>query len=170
MKNSKTSRKDTFQYQLKNFKMLLNGSKMAKISSIILIALSLILAYISKENIGVVISLLTGAFGLVVYIVKFLSLKNIKQKSYTQTSLVTSLSKFKGYVSKRKKYEMYFMALWIITLIPFGPTVKFNYIAAIVAAVIYIGIVAVLGGLAFKKIDRQILTLESVMKNELLQQ
>jgi len=87
---------------------------------------------------------------------KFLSLKDIKQKSYTQTSLITSLLKLKNYMDIRKKYEMYFMAFWIITLLPFFSTYLSSNILAIAGVFFYIAIVGFLGYLAYKKVDNQI--------------
>ena len=162
-----TGKKDTFQYQFKKFKLLLIGSKSAKIASMMLIAISLVLAFISRKDIGQVIPLLIGAIGLFIYILKFLSIKNIQQKSYTQTSLISSISKFKMYMANRKKYEMYFMAVWILSLIPFASSNITSKIIAVIAAGVYIAVVAVFGYLAFKKIDKDILVLETVMQKEL---
>lgn len=162
-----TRTEDTFQYQFKKFKYLLIGSKSAKIASIILIAMSLVLIFIARNDLSQVIPLLIGAIGLYIYIFKFLSIKNIQQKAYTQTSLISSISKFKAYMANRKKYEMYFMALWIVSLIPFVASNITSNSIAVIGAGIYIALVAAFGALAFKKIDKDILGLETVMQKEL---
>ena len=156
MKTDNPRIQDNFQNQFQTFIMLLKGSTMAKISSFLLIIVSLVLAYQSRENGLQVASLLIGALSLIIYIFKFLSLKDIKQKSYTQTSLVSSISKFKNYISNRKKYEMYFMGFWNISLIPFATSFLESKFQAILFAVAYIGIVAILGNLAYKKVDKTI--------------
>jgi hypothetical protein len=92
---------DTFGNQLNQFQSLLLGVKLAQISSIILIAFSLILAIINREHILVVLSLLIGALILILCMYQFLSLKGIKQKSYTQRFLVASISKFTRYIYNR---------------------------------------------------------------------
>lgn len=169
MKNSSTKKLDTFEAQLKTFKKLLIGAKMARFSSIILIVVSLVLAYYSRENSFNVMLLLIGVLSLVFFIDKFLSLKEIKQKSYTQTSLVASISKLKSYMAKRKKYEMYFMAFWILTLIPSVTTYFESYVLGVFGIFAYITIVGFLGYLAYLKTDKEIELLETTMKNELQQ-
>lgn len=155
---------DNFQNQSKLFKTLLKGAKMAKLSSFLLIAISLILAYKSREsNLGM-LSLLIGAVGLIIYIFKFLSLNSIEQKSYTQMSLVSSISKFKSYIVMRRKYEMYFIGLWILSLIPMATSSLNSRIQAILFAVTYIVLVTILGNLAYKKIDKTICSLEAEMQ------
>ncbi|NRD24750.1 hypothetical protein HNV10_15965 [Winogradskyella litoriviva] len=167
MKNLNSQKQDTFQAQLAKFKKLLVGAEMAKLSSIILIVVSLVLAYKSRENSFNVMLLLIGVLSLVFFIDKFLSIKDIKQKSYTQTSLVSSISKLKSYMAKRKKYEMYFMAFWILTLIPSATTYFESNIIGAIGVVLYIAIVAFMGNLAYKKTDKEIALLENTMENEL---
>ena len=103
MKNPKP--KDLFQEQLKDFTALLNGSKMAVVSAILLALFSLFAAYICSDKLGQAIPLVIGAVIQIVYTYKYLQLSGIKQKAYTQMSLQSSISKFKVYVSKRKRYE-----------------------------------------------------------------
>ena len=158
---------DTFEDQLNQFQSLLLGVKLAQISSIILIAFSLVLAYINREHILVVLSLLIGALSFVFCMYQFLSLKGIKQNSYTQRSLVDSISKFTRYISNRKKCEMYFIAFWALTLIPSAATYMGSNLFAILGSISFIAVGSFFGGLAFKEVDRQILTLETVMKKEL---
>lgn len=168
MKNSNNKTPDTFQTQLKKFEKLLVGAKMAKVSSFILVTVSLVLAYRSRENNLYVMLLLMGALAIVFFIDKFLSLKEIKQKSYTQTSLVSSISKLKTYMANRKKYEMYFMTFWILTLIPSAATHVESNILGVIGIILYIVIVGFFGYLAYKKADKEIASLESTMENELL--
>jgi hypothetical protein len=47
------------------------------------------------------LSLLIGALILILCMYQFLSLKGIKQKSYTQRFLVASISKFTRYIYNR---------------------------------------------------------------------
>jgi len=162
-----TRKKDTFEYQFKKFKYMLAGSKSARISTIVLIVMSLVLAFKAREDFSQMIPLLLGVILLVVYMVKFLSIKNIKQKSYTQASLTSSIAKFKEYMANRKKYEMYFMSIWVLSLIPFVSSEFVSVYIAILCAGIYIGVVTFLGSLAFKKIATDILRLETVMQKEL---
>ncbi len=77
MKTILTKSLDPFQEQLMELKMLIVASKMAKVSSILLSSLSLILMFYSKNNILVTSSLLIGIAVLGIYMFKFLPLKNI---------------------------------------------------------------------------------------------
>ena len=167
MKNSKTKKLDTFEAQLTKFKKLLVGAKMARLSSMILIIVSLVQVYYSRDNSINVMLLLIGVLSLVFFIDKFLSIKEIKQKSYTQTSLVASIAKLKSYMANRKKYEMYFMAFWILTLIPSATTHFESNVIGIVGMLLYIAIVGFLGYLAYMKTDKEIALLETTMQNEL---
>ncbi|TXD82817.1 hypothetical protein ESY86_12430 [Subsaximicrobium wynnwilliamsii] len=156
---------DNFQKQLQTFKALLKGSMMAKTSSFMLIAVSLVLAYKSRDNMLNVLLLLTGMASVVFYIIKHLSLQEIKQKSYTQRSLMSSISKFKAYMANRKKYEIYFLGFWIISLIPYATSFLDSKLHAILFAILYIAVVTVLGNLAYKKIDKIIAHLESELQS-----
>jgi hypothetical protein len=167
MNNSNIKKQDTFQAQLTKFEKLLVGAKMAKVSSVILVVVSLVLVYFSRDNSMSVMLLLIGALAIVFFIDKFLSIKEIKQKSYTQTSLVSSISKLKTYMSNRKKYEMYFMAFWVLTLIPSAATHFESNTIGIIAMLLYIALVGVFGYLAYQKTDKEIDLLERTMENEL---
>ncbi|RED42238.1 hypothetical protein DFQ10_109133 [Winogradskyella eximia] len=160
-------KQDTFQEQLKTFEKLLAGAKMAQLSSVILVTVSLVLAFKSRENGLYVMLLLTGALAIIFFIDKFLSVKEIKQKSYTQTSLASSISKLKVYMANRKKYEMYFMAFWVLTLIPSATAHFESNVIGIIAILTYIALVSVFGYLAYKKTDKEITLLERTMENEL---
>ncbi|WP_178984389.1 hypothetical protein [Winogradskyella helgolandensis] len=167
MENSNPQKQDTFQNQLKTFNKLLTGAKMAKLSSCILVGISIGLVIRSRENNLYVMLLLMGVLAIVFFIDKFLSLKDIKQKSYTQTTLVASISKFKTYMVNRKKYEMYFIAFWILTLIP---TVSIHFdsnIFGVLSVLAYLIFVGVFGYLAYKKTEKEIAFLESTMEYEL---
>ncbi|CAM4281928.1 hypothetical protein [Gillisia hiemivivida] len=166
MKNLKTKSQETFQYQLKKFKMLIVGSKMAKASSIFLICISFIFMFYSEKNMLVIISLLIGIAVLVVYIVKFLLLKNIEQKSYTLQSLTSSISKFKAYIRSRKKFELLYISIWVISLIPFLSSYLGSDLKAIIAAIIFITITAVLGILGFKKATKDLEAIETQLQTE----
>jgi hypothetical protein len=167
MKNSNNKKQDTFQTQLNKFEKLLVGAKMAKLSSFILVGVSIGLAIWSRENNLYVMLLLMGALAIIFFIDKFLSLKEIKQKSYTQTSLISSISKLKTYMDNRKKYEMYFMAFWVLTLIPSSATYFESNVIGIIGILVYITLVGGLGYLAYKKTDKEIASLESTMAYEL---
>ena len=167
MTTSKTNRTDTFEQQLSKFKKMLIGANLAKLSSILLITISLALAFKSRDNSLSVMLLLIGALAQIFYIDKFMSLKEIKQKSYTQMSLLASIAKLKAYMSRRKKYEMYFIAFWMLTLIPFLETYFSSNVYGVLGVVLYITIVGFLGNLAFKKSDKVILELEMTMSKEL---
>ncbi|MGJ8549707.1 hypothetical protein [Winogradskyella wichelsiae] len=80
MKNLNHQQQDTFQKQLKTFEKLLMGAKMAKLSSCILVGVSIGLAIRSRENNLYVMLLLMGVLAVVFFIDKFLSLKEIKTK------------------------------------------------------------------------------------------
>jgi len=103
---------------------------------------------------------------LVVYIVKFLLLKNIEQKSYTQQSLTSSISKFKAYIRSRKKFELLYISIWVISLIPFLSSYLGSDLKAIIAAIIFIIITAVLGMLGFKKATKDLEALETQLQTE----
>ncbi len=161
MKNSKTKVPDKFQNQFEKFHMLILGSKMAKLSSILLICFSLILLFYSEPNLLAIISLLIGIAVLVVYILKFLPLKNIEQKPYTQHSLTSSISKFKAYMKQRKKFEILFISIWFLSLIPVLSSYLGSNLKAIIATILFITITAVLGLLAFLKVEKDLHTLET---------
>ena len=167
MRNLKNEKQDTFQKQLKSFQTLLKGAKMAKLSSCILIGVSIGLAIRSRENNLYVMLLLMGVLAIVFFIDKFLSLKEIKQKSYTQTSLVASISKFKTYMINRKKYEMYFISFWMLTLIPSFSMHFESNVLGILSVLAYFTFVSVFGYLSYKKTDKEIASLESTMEYEL---
>ncbi|WP_179339957.1 hypothetical protein [Winogradskyella ludwigii] len=167
MKNSNQTKQDTFQKQLKTFEKLLIGAKMAKLSSFILIGVSIGLAIRYRENNLYVMLLLMGILAIVFFIDKFLSLKDIKQKSYTQTSLVSSISKFKTYMINRKKYEMYFIAFWVLTLIPSASIHFDSNVSGILSISAYISFVGVFGYVSYKKTEKEIASLESTMEYEL---
>ncbi|WP_179335768.1 hypothetical protein [Winogradskyella costae] len=167
MKNSNQTKQDTFQKQLKTFEKLLIGAKMAKLSSFILIGVSIGLAIRYRENNLYVMLLLMGILAIVFFIDKFLSLKDIKQKSYTQTSLVSSISKFKTYMNNRKKYEMYFIAFWVLTLIPSASIHFDSNVSGILSISAYISFVGVFGYISYKKTEKEIASLESTMAYEL---
>lgn len=160
MKNSETKTPDTFQKQFEKFHMLIIGSKMAKFSSILLICFSLILLFYSEPNQLVIISLLIGIAVLVVYILKFLPLRNIEQKPHTQGSLTSSISRFRVYIKQRKKFEILFISLWFLTLIPFLSSYLGSNFKAIIATILVIAITAVLGMLAFIRVEKELRTLE----------
>ena len=167
MKNSNQEKQDTFQKQLKTFEKLLIGAKMAKLSSFILIGVSIGLAIRFRENNLYVMLLLMGILAIVFFIDKFLSLKDIKQKSYTQTSLVSSISKFKTYMVNRKKYEMYFMGFWMLTLIPSASLYFESNVSGILSMLAYITFVGVFGYFSYRKTEKEIASLESTMAYEL---
>ncbi|WP_452221888.1 hypothetical protein [Lacinutrix salivirga] len=167
MTHSKAKNQDTFQIQLTKFNRLLLGGKMAKLSSVILIIVSLSLVYHSRENSINVVILLTGVLGLIFFMDNFLSLKGIKQKTYTHTSLVASISKLKIYMTNRKKYEMYFMSFWMLTLIPSAVIYLESNVKGTLGVIMYIVVVGFFGYLAYKRTDKEIALLETTIENEL---
>lgn len=167
MKHSNSNKLDSFQSKTDLFKKLLIGSKMAKLSCIILVIISLVLIYIARENMKQVIALLLGVVAVVSYVFKFLPLSEIKQKSYTQTSFNSSVYKFKTYISNRKRYEIYFMAIWIISLTPFAIDQLGSKFEVFIGAFFYIVFVSFLGLLAFEKVEKTISTLEVVTDEEM---
>ena len=164
MEHSKTNRTDLFQNQLKNFKALLSGSKMATLSAVFLATFSLVTAYMTRSSLGQAIPLLLGSVVQIVYIFKYLQLDDIKQKSYTQTSLKSSVAKFKIYISNRKKYEMFVMSFWIIMMVPYALNFESTLIV-ISGCILYIVLVSFFGSLAFKKVDNNIELLEATLKH-----
>ncbi|MGB3605549.1 hypothetical protein [Psychroserpens sp.] len=167
MKTNSSRVPDNFKTQFQTFKMLLKGSAMAKASSYILIGTSVGFMIAYRDNALQIAFLLIGVISIVFYIINYLSLKDIKQKSYTQTSLVSSISKFKTYMAQRKKYEIYFMGIWVLSLIPVANTYFKSGFKAMFCAIVYIAIVYLMGNLAYKKVDRTILILEKDMQKQL---
>lgn len=164
MKNPKTNTKDIFNEQLKNFKILLHGSKMAKLSSLLLAVFSLVTAYKIKSNLQLAIPMLLGGILQILYIIKYLNLEGMTQKSYTQMSLQNSISKFKLYMYKRKKYEMFVVGFWIITMVPYALDNE-SILIIITASVLCVALVSFFGNLAFKKVDSNIELLEATLIN-----
>ena len=168
MKHLNINQTDIFQEQLKYFKALLVGAKMAKLSTIFLTTFSLVTAIKLRSNLEIAIPLLLGVVIQVVYTIKYLQLTGIKQKSYTQTSLQSSILKFKLYMSNRKKYEMIAMALYAITIIPYA--LHYESVTFVISVfMIFLVLVSFLGILAFKKVKSDIELLELSLKNQLLQ-
>ncbi|MEM5565334.1 hypothetical protein WNY78_09470 [Psychroserpens sp. AS72] len=162
LNNSKT--KDDFQKQLQTFKSLLKGSVMAKLSCFIIIIVSLKIIYLSRDQTLEVVLLSIGILGLAYYMIKYLSLIGIKQKSYTQTSLISSISTFKSYMKKRKKYEMYFMSFWMLSILPFAISFLELKGQAILVTICYIAVSSYFGNLAYKKVDKIVEGLETEME------
>ncbi len=167
MKNLNAKNSDTFQDQFKVFKMLILGSKMAKVSSILLICFSLKLMFDSEKNMVILLSLLIGVAVMLVYIFKFLSLRNIEQRSYTPSSLTTSISKFKVFMKQRKKFEILFISIWFLSLIPYLSSYLGSDLKAIISTIILITITSVLGMLAFIKVEKNVITLETQVQTKL---
>ena len=118
----------------------------------------------TRSNLGQAMPLLLGSIVQIVYIFKYLQLDDIKQKSYTQKSLKSSVVKFKVYMSNRKKYEMFVMSFWIIMMVPYA----LNYESTLIVVsgcILYIVLVSFFGSLAFKKVDNNIELLEATLKN-----
>jgi hypothetical protein len=82
-------------------------------------------------------------------------------------SLQSSVSKFKAYVSKRKRYETLIMALYALTLIPFALRYE-TFSIVILLCLIGTLVVSFLGMLAFRKVDSNVALLEATLKNGLL--
>lgn len=156
MENLETKTPDTFQDELKHFKMLILGSKMAQASSILLICFSFLLMFYSQKDMMIIISLLIGALALAIYIFKFLPLGDIALKSYNQKSLNSSISKLKVYSSIRKKREMYFISIWAVSLVPFISSYLGSDLKAIIAVFLFIAMTGGLGFLAFMKTTKDL--------------
>ncbi len=167
MKNLKSKNSDTFQDQFKVFKMLILGSKMAKASSILLICFSVTLIFYSEKNVFILISLAIGIAVMLVYIFKFLTLKNIEQRSYTPSSLTTSISKFKVFMKQRKKFEILFISIWFLSFIPYLSSYLGSDLKAILSTILLITITSVLGMLAFIKAEKNVITLETQVQTKL---
>tara|TARA_R100000935_G_scaffold57551_1_gene91749 strand:- start:17 stop:517 length:501 start_codon:yes stop_codon:yes gene_type:complete len=166
MKNSKSKNSDTFQDQFKEFKLLILGSKMAKASSILLICFSVTLMFYSEKNVFILISLAIGIAVMLVYIFKFLSLRNIEQRSHTPSSLTDSLSKFKVFMKQRKKFEILYISIWFLSLVPFVSSYLGSGLDAIISIVLLIIITSILGMLAFIKADKKVITLENRVQSK----
>jgi len=165
MKNSETKNSDTFQKQFEKFHMLLIGSKMAKHSTIILMLFSLILIFFSEKSILIITALLIGFTVLGVYILKFLQLGNINQKPNSKGTLSSSISKFKTYLDNRKKFEILYLSIWTLSLIPFLASYFGSSVKAIIAAVLFIVTFSILGLLGFKKAGKDVQALEAQIQN-----
>lgn len=161
MKNLKSKKSDSFQKQLSKFKNLLIGSKTAKLANMGLIAISILFIFKSEQNLMVIASLVIGISVLVLYMNLFLSLKDIKQKSYTTKSLFASILKFKDYMQKRKRFEMIYISIWFLSLSPFVYLRSGSALETILEIGIYLTATALLGMLAFKNVQKQIRNLES---------
>lgn len=161
MKNLKSKKSDSFQKQLSKFKNLLIGSKTAKFANMGLIAISILFIFKSEQNLMVIASLVIGISVLVLYMNLFLSLKDIKQKSYTTKSLFASILKFKDYMQKRKRFEMIYISIWFLSLSPFVYLRSGSAFETILEIGIYLTVTAILGALAFKNVQKQIRNLES---------
>ena len=167
MKHLNINQRDLFQEQLKNFKALLIGSKMAKLSAIFLAVFSLVAAFICRANLEQAIPLLLGAIMQIVYAIKYLQVTDIKQKSYTQMSLQNSIVKLKAYLLKREKYEIPVIAFQMITFIPFA--LRYESVTFVtVVLMFFLGFISVFGILAFRKTNSHISALETSLKKELL--
>ncbi|MGJ8549708.1 hypothetical protein [Winogradskyella wichelsiae] len=70
-------------------------------------------------------------------------------------------------MDSRKKYEMYFMTFWILTLIPSASIHFDSNIFGILSVLAYLTFVGVFGYLSYKKTEKQIALLESTMEYEL---
>lgn len=167
MKNSETPKLDTLQKQFDKFHMLILGSKMAKLSSLILICFSFIIMFYSEKSILVILSLSIGIAVLGFYILKFLPLGDIKQKPHTHDSLGISISKFKAYIDQRKKFEILFISVWFLTLIPFLSTYLGSNYKALLVTMLVIVITAVLGMLAFIRVEKEIRALETQIQSKI---
>ena len=167
MEQLKTNKSDLFQDQLKNFNAFLNGSKIAKLSALMLAVFSVVMAYISRSDLSQALPLLIGAFIQIVYAVKYLEIADIRQKSYTQTSLGTSVLKYKLYLSNRKKYDIVVIVLYALTIIPF--TLRYQSLIFVISAFI-VGIlsISIWSVFAFKKLDNNIDFLEATLKSVML--
>ncbi len=165
MKTNHINGKDNFNSQISQFKGLLAGSRMAQISSMVMALSSLIvLVLYSSEDRLAIASLLFGAVVNVFYALKYLSLKKMKKKSYTQNSLISSISEFRAYINNRKKYEYITTSIWILSLIP-SLSQNFNsYQNASICSIILCVIVCFLGAKSFKKVEKIISGIESNMR------
>ena len=166
MKNSITKNPDTFQNSIKTLKMLIAGSNMAKYSVIILIGFSFFLMANAEKTMLIIGSLFLGIAALVFYIFKFLIMENMDQKSYTQMSMMSSISKLKTYMIHRKKNEIYFTSIWALSLIPFLSAHFESSSNALIAIIIFMAIVALFGQLGFNKTDKILKTLETAVQSE----
>ncbi len=161
MKIQDTQNHVTFEKKSNNFKHLIIGSKSARIASILLIAFSIAFVYYSRENKMSAFSLLLGIVFQVFYIFKYLGLKGIEQNPNTPRELSSNLSKFKIYMKRRKKNELLFLAIWILSCIPAASMYFGSQFKAAIGGVVYILFVGFLGHLAFKKADKEINKLEA---------
>lgn len=166
MKNLTTKNPDTFQDSIKTLKMLITGSNMAKYSVIILIGFSFFLMANAEKTMLIIGSLFIGIVALVFYLFKFLLMENMDQKSYTQMSLMSSISKLKTYMTHRKKNEIYFTSIWALSIIPFLSAHFESSSNAFLAIIILMALVALLGQLGFNKTDKILKTLETVLQSE----
>jgi len=163
MKNSETPKLDTFQ----NYHMLVLGSKMAKLSCLILMCFSFIIMFYSEKSILVILSLSMGIALLGFYVLKFLPLGDIEQNPYTHDSLATSFSKFKAYINQRKKLEILYISIYFLTLIPGISTYLGSNLKALILIVFVIAITAVLGMLAFISVEKELKTLETQIQSKI---
>lgn len=166
MNTSNDTANKTLPILVKAYKSLLFGSKMAKLSALILVITSLNLAYQAKDHSLMACSLLFGALSLLWYTYYFLSYQELQEKSYTLKTLNETISKFKAYIAHRKKHEMWFMLSWIVSFTPYYLTLR-SSINTFIMAIIYILFIGILGKLAFLRVDQQILGLENALKNNI---
>lgn len=166
MKQLKNNKKHTLKFQLQMLRMMILGSKMAKISSVILIVATLAAAVMVRDHLLYSILLIIGALVLVWYMVNYLSTNGINPKEVSKNELENSISKLKSYVSNRKKYEAYVFAFWLLTLVPvilykldFSPFIGLAIALLLVVSPFFVT------SSAFKQIDKNIEDFESVIDN-----
>ena len=161
MKNFETNNQKIIERKYDNFKHLMLGAKFAKISTVVLIAFSIGLMYLSRENMVGVFTLLFGILFLLFYFFKYLAVQGINPDPTNTQELSTNLSKFKTYFEKRKKNEVLFLVIWLLSGIPAASTYFGSELKVAISLVTYIAFVGVFGYLAFRKIEKEIRFLEA---------
>ena len=162
MKNLKTNHQTELLDALKKFRMLLLGSKMSIGATIILIGISIVLMFYSRENLTAIVSLSIGIIALIVYIFNFLWLKDIVLNSDSSTAFPSNIAKFKTYMAKRKNNETIYMSVWMLSTIPAVTLFLESQTEAFAIVALAIVLMAVGGYFSFKKVDSHIESLEAL--------
>jgi len=154
-----------YQAQIDQLKKMLIGSKVAQLLSIIYALISFIFAYKKIEELEYSIPLLVGGLVLIWFSTKYLSLKTIKSKTITVSSINSNIKKYKTHLSERKRYEAFVMLFWLFTLLP----IYFEYSGYSSTSYINAGVILVLiifiGQFFFKIAEQKLTEIELGIQN-----
>lgn len=166
MKNLQSKNKDKFRSPEMKFNALVQGSKMSQFANLLLILFSIGLMIYSRENLVAILFLSLGIVALAVYTLKFLLLKNIHKKPESTFFSPSNVLNFKAYMAKRKRNEVVYMTIWMISTIPAVSLYLNSGLKASILVATSILIMMVLGFLSFKKIEDELKSVSQLLKIE----